>query len=172
MSIQTQSKSHLRGARLTLVMLAWSMGALMAGVQGHAQAAASASMDQFCAQKRINPVPREAIQTLRESDPRLGAMDYGWGPAAKDLDQLTRRIGGLPHGTSHAHIFHANSGRMLHYSVCDVHNCGNRSVNYLYTLGKINRGIALYYDEGHIRYLGHPTPGQRRLLLAAACTND
>lgn len=139
----------------------------MASGQTPVQAEISISIDRVC--KGITPAARGTVQTLRGDDPRLGAMDYGWGPAAKELDRLTRYTGGLPDGPSRAHILHTDTGRLLHYSVCGIRNCGELSVSYIYTLGKINHVFALYFDEGRIRYLGHPTLRQRRLLLSAAC---
>jgi hypothetical protein len=145
-------------------------GALMAAGGAPALAAASASLGSLCVQKGIAPVPRGDVQVLKASDPRLGALDYGWGPASAELDRLTKGIGGVPHGPSHAEFVRIDDSRLLHYTVCKAHHCGYRSINYLYN-GRTNRGIALYYNAGQMHFLGHPTAAQRRQLLAAACTS-
>lgn len=145
-------------------------GALMVSGGLPDLAAASASMGSLCAQKGIAPVPHADVQVLKTSDPRLGAMDYGWGPASAELERLTKGIGVVPHGPSHAEFVRIDDSRLLHYTVCEAHQCGYRSINYLYNV-RTNRGIALYFNAGRTHFLGHPTAAQRRLLLAAACTD-
>lgn len=161
---------RLENPRRAILPALLMAGALMVSGGAPGLAAASASMGNLCAQKGIAPVPHGDVQVLKASDPRLGALDYGWGPASAELDRLTKGIGGVPHGPSHAAFVHTDDSRLLHYTVCEAHHCGYRSLDYLYN-GRTNRGVALYFNAGRMHFLGHPTAAQRRLLLAAACTN-